>query len=208
MDLVLRHGIQPGRLLGSHADGAPPANCRANPGGHAHAGAQPDPHPHAAAGGHALNLPSESDLEAAFKRDWASLIARLDAAPQGSPEIPAGSQVILVPRTARLAYIQSQLWPEMTAGAGGVDAVYVSVRFSRGQVLGYRLNYSMSVSTETLEIITNLELFVEHEGQLRRVATLETTGGEGATSVTELVRNAVAGPGLDPWRSRRGRISN
>ncbi len=115
-----------------------------------------------------LNLPSESDLESAFKRDWASLIARLDAAPQGSPEVPAGSQVILVPRTARLAYIQSQLWPEMTAGAGGAESVYVSYDFSRGQVLGYRLNYSMTVSTETLEIITSLELFVEQDGQLRR----------------------------------------
>jgi HEAT repeat protein len=138
-----------------------------------------------------LSLPAESDLEAAFSRDWASLVSRLEAAPQGSPEIQSGSKVILVPRTARLAWVQSQLWPEMTAGAGGTDTVYISYNFTRGRELGHQLNYSMSFSTETLEIITSLELFVDHEGQLQQVAVLETTGGEGSVSLVELVRNAV-----------------
>jgi HEAT repeat protein len=149
-----------------------------------------------------LNLPAESDLEAAFNRDWAPLIARLEAAPQGEPQIPVGGKVVLVPRTARLAYIQSQLWPEMVAGAGGADRLYLSYDYTRGQVLGHRLNYSLSVSTETLEIITSLELYVERDGQFRQIAALETTGGEGATSLADLVRNAV--PAQD-WLSTEAR---
>ena len=111
-----------------------------------------------------LSLPAETEMESAFTRDWASLISRLEAAPQGSPEIPAGSTVILVPRTARLAYVQSQLWPEMSAGAGGVDVVYVSYNYSRGRELGHQINLTTQFTTVTLEIITNLELFVEQEG--------------------------------------------
>jgi len=138
-----------------------------------------------------LSLPSEAEMEAAFSRDWAALVTRLEAAPQGNPGIPAGSEVILVPRTARLAWVQSQLWPEMTTGAGGAEAVYLMYDLSRGRELGYLRDLSYSFSTETLEITSDLGLFVEREGQLQRVSALETTGGEGATSLTGVVRSAV-----------------
>lgn len=138
-----------------------------------------------------LNLPTESEMEAAFSRDWASLVARLESAPQGNPGIPAESEVVLVPRTARLAYVQSHLWPEIPVGEGGSGAVYVLYDYSRGSELGYLRDMSYSFSTETLEIISVLELFVEQDGQLQRAAALETTGGEGDTSLTGVVRSAV-----------------
>ena len=189
--MVLRHGVQPDSLRGSHTSDFPPAIRLANPGGHAHRGSPLTPTPTLLPAVIPLSLPEESEMEAAFTRDWASLVDRLEAAPQGNPKIPAGSPIILVPRTARLAYVQSQLWPEMSAGAGGIDVVYVSYDYSRGRELGHQIYLTTQFTTVTLEIITNLELFVEQEGLIQRVAELETTGGAGSTSLTDLVRNAV-----------------
>ena len=68
------------------------------------------------------------------------------------------------------------------------------------------ISQTSQFSTETLEIISNLELFVEQEGLLQQVAELETTGGEGSTSLIDLVRNAV--PAQDWIPSGAGEVES
>ncbi len=139
-----------------------------------------------------LPLPSAEDLNARFNNEINPLVKQLLAAKE-NPDVALTSeyQIIYVPQTERLYYVQSILQLTRTPDTGTEKKAYVLYDYSRGSTLGYRQYLSLDTTSETQEITATIRLIVEENGKFYLVEKEEATGGSGSTSFRNLVENAV-----------------
>ena len=102
------------------------------------------------------------------------------------PNVP----VIYVPVNARLFYVQSILQLDRPPALATGKTAYILYDYARGETLGYREGFILSTTTETQEIITHLRLIVAENGKFQIIERAKATGGEGSSSLQNLVENA------------------
>jgi HEAT repeat protein len=139
-----------------------------------------------------IPLASTEEIKNSFNSEINPLVKQLLAA-EDNPYVRLTSehQIIYVPQTERLNYVQSILQLTRTPDTGTGKMAYVLYNYSRGDNLGYHQDLSLEVSSVTQEIITSIRLIVEENGKFYLVEKLEATGGSGSTTLVNLVENAV-----------------
>jgi HEAT repeat protein len=139
-----------------------------------------------------IPLASTEEIKNIFNSEINPLVKQLLAA-KDNPDagLTSEHQIIYVPQTERLYYVQSILQLSRTPDTGTGKKAYVLYNYSRGDTLGYRQELSLDVSSETQEIITSIRLIVEENGKFYLVEKVEATGGSGSTTLVNLVENAV-----------------
>jgi HEAT repeat protein len=105
--------------------------------------------------------------------------------------LPSEYQIIYVPQTERLYYVQSILQPDLSPYSRTGIKVYVLYNYSRGRSLGYQQGSILNVSSETQEINITIQMVIEENGEFYLIEKVEATGGSGSTTLNNLVENAV-----------------
>ena len=120
--------------------------------------------------------------------------ARAASSLPASIEVPPleDRNVMLVPTSAKLRFIQNTLYPELSLGdpSGRVTA-YLVYGYTRGEDLGFKVANLPFVATSTQEVIATTRLYVEVDGVLYLEDELRGIGGAGQDRESDLVPAAV-----------------
>jgi len=146
-------------------------------------------------------LPKPEEVLEEYRQQVAPLVEKLQAAqePPAGLQLPeaAHCSIALVPLSERLFYIQRVLFPEPQLGRPGASCnLYVAYGYRRGEPLGAAPGPGIAVAASTQEVIAELRLVAEVEGQLYLAQAKEGVGGVGSSSIQGMVTWAVEP--LDP----------
>ncbi|MDW8100242.1 MAG: HEAT repeat domain-containing protein, partial [Anaerolineae bacterium] len=138
-------------------------------------------------------LPSVEEVLRRYDEAMRPLVAKLQQAqtpPNGFPTPDAAKhQIILVPMSERLFYIQEILFPQLQLGKGDAyTRLYVTYTYTRGSGLG---RGPFPARAETQEVSTEVRLIGEEGGKFYVLGEKKETGGAGSSSEEELVYRAV-----------------
>lgn len=138
-----------------------------------------------------IPLPSRSELANRFASEVRPLVTRLQGAGTSSqpPALDPSVEIVPVPATERLHYIQSILQLDRPAPAVTSQKVYVLYSYSRGSTLGWGIGIAVTAETQTVS--ASLTLVLEENGNLYKIESKSGTGGSGSKSYRELVEKAV-----------------
>ena len=140
-------------------------------------------------------LPSADEVLHRYNEEVWPLVEKLQSAQEPPPDFqlpPAAEwQIILVPLSERLYYIQTLLFPEWTSGDPDAPArLYVAYTYRRGA----DLVWGSSTTAATQSVIAEARLVAEVEGTVYLVEEKKGVGGTGSDSYSELIRRAVERP--------------
>ncbi|HLE50750.1 MAG TPA: HEAT repeat domain-containing protein [Anaerolineales bacterium] len=142
-----------------------------------------------------LPLPSREQATLEFQRSIVPLLDRRGQLPQAPEDLDLPPleemQIVLVPATEHLYYIQSVLYPESKPGVAGGEAVlYLIYSYYRGENL--RSVFSpLPFAPTTQEVKVQLQQVVEIDGQVYIYEETNGVGGEGTQDERELVTQAL-----------------
>jgi HEAT repeat protein len=140
-----------------------------------------------------IPLPSQQELEASFANEVEPLVQKLLQAQEKTDlELTSAYQLVYVPQTARLYYVQSLLRFGSPKNTSEGKVAYILYDYSRGETLGYSNNRLFSVSSKTQEVTATIRVILEDEGHYYQIEKEEATGSSGSTTPRNVVENAVS----------------